>query len=78
MFTVSVSVNPGIIASAIASVIFTSPLGPVVKVGAQWYIESRIKDLEEQISTLNTELNDSLRENGSLVRHPRFNMRCYN
>ncbi|KAL9564706.1 hypothetical protein ACKAV7_011158 [Fusarium commune] len=58
--------SPVVLASIIASSIFASPLGPIVRIGAQWWVESRIRGLEEQKSTLDTVLSENLCENESL------------
>ncbi|KAG7409534.1 hypothetical protein Forpe1208_v011490 [Fusarium oxysporum f. sp. rapae] len=58
--------SPVVLASIIASRILASPLGPIVRIGAQWWVESRIRGLEEQISTLDTVLSENLCENESL------------
>ncbi|KAI7771506.1 hypothetical protein LZL87_010946 [Fusarium oxysporum] len=63
---VSGHASPVVLASIIASSIFASPLGPIVRIGAQWWVESRIRGLEEQKSTLDTVLSENLCENESL------------
>jgi hypothetical protein len=73
VFIVSGRASPVILASIIASALFASPLGPIVKFGSQWYVESKIGLLEEQISTLNTELSENLCENESLASRLRIN-----
>ncbi|KAH7151351.1 hypothetical protein DER46DRAFT_690272 [Fusarium sp. MPI-SDFR-AT-0072] len=64
--TFSGHASPVVLASIIASSIFASPLGPIVRIGAQWWVESRIRGLEEQKSTLDTVLSENLCENESL------------
>ncbi|KAF5568696.1 hypothetical protein FPHYL_2649 [Fusarium phyllophilum] len=51
--------SPVVLASIIVSAISESPLGSIVQLGSQWWVQSRIRRLEQQIGILNTVLGDS-------------------
>ncbi|KAF5983083.1 hypothetical protein FBULB1_4020 [Fusarium bulbicola] len=59
--------SPVVLASIIASTVFEFPLGPLLRLGSQWWVQSRIRRVEQQIGILNTVLGESLSENESLA-----------